>query len=412
MVNVPILMRRLREADQSLLHALQQVGPLTFFKDYRTTGSTAADYSLGSATGTMTVSRDASSPATYVDASGVVQTITTSSTPRFTYGFYDSTGFVSRPGLLMEGGSTNLVTHPSQFDNAAWTATNVTVTADTEVAPDATTTADTLTATAANGTVLLAAGVTAQTFSVFLKRKTGTGNVQISADGGSNYTTVTLFTTKWVRVQVTAASAAQTCGIRIVTNGDAVYAWGAQFENVNFASTLIGVNATAALTRGLEKLSYLNSNNRTAATESMFFKLTPFASSASITVSQILLASDTKNRSLIVSSTNSGRFRFAPNSTDSPAVILNLIEADVTAGTSVVGSATCASTGDPNATLYQDAANSVSSDVDWTSPAWGTNFYVGTASNGAGGMYGIVEAIAFFSSAMSASNVATATALL
>jgi hypothetical protein len=45
-------------------------------------------------------------------------------------------------GLLMEQQSTNLVTYSSQFDNAAWTKSNSSVTADTIIAPDGTLTGD------------------------------------------------------------------------------------------------------------------------------------------------------------------------------------------------------------------------------------------------------------------------------
>jgi len=45
-------------------------------------------------------------------------------------------------GLLVEQQSTNLVTYSEQFDNASWTKTNATITANTVVAPDGTLTGD------------------------------------------------------------------------------------------------------------------------------------------------------------------------------------------------------------------------------------------------------------------------------
>lgn len=118
------------------------------------------------------------------------------------------------------------------FDNASWTKSNVTVAADAVAAPDGTTTADTLTATSANGTVLQSVTETAVswTFSVWLKRKTGSGNIQIQLDG-STYVTKAV-TTEWQRFSVTqtGGAGATSLGIKIVTSGDAVWAWGAQAE--------------------------------------------------------------------------------------------------------------------------------------------------------------------------------------
>ena len=125
----------------------------------------------------------------------------------------------------------NLLTFSEQFDNAAWTKSSVTVTANTDTAPNGTLTADTLAATGANGTTLgslvLVAG--SYTFSVWLRRKTGTGNIDISAHSGGTWVTQTI-TSSWARYTVTQTLTAgtRTPGIWIVTSGDEVYAWGAQ----------------------------------------------------------------------------------------------------------------------------------------------------------------------------------------
>ena len=139
----------------------------------------------------------------------------------------------SRPTLRAR---YNLLTYSEQFDNAAWAATNVTVTNSlSPVAPDGTATAETLTASGANGTVLqsITAIAGGHTFSVYLRRRTGTGNIDIQAGDGV-YSTVTL-TSDWQRftVAATLTAGARTPGIRIVTSGDAVDAWGAQLVQTN-----------------------------------------------------------------------------------------------------------------------------------------------------------------------------------
>jgi len=125
----------------------------------------------------------------------------------------------------------NLLTFSEQFDNADWTKSSVTVTANTDTAPDGTLTADTLAATGANGTTLgslvLVGG--SYTFSVWLRRKTGTGDVEISAHSSGTWVTQTI-TSSWARYTVTQTLTVgtRTPGVRIVTSGDEVYAWGAQ----------------------------------------------------------------------------------------------------------------------------------------------------------------------------------------
>jgi hypothetical protein len=119
----------------------------------------------------------------------------------------------------------------SQDYSATWTVTSLTpVTGKT--APDATSTATEFTSTAANA--VLTQGYTAiageYTFSVFLRRVTGTGDIQIAADNGT--WTTRAITSSWARYEVTqtVTAGAKTAGIRIVTSGDAIEVWGAQLE--------------------------------------------------------------------------------------------------------------------------------------------------------------------------------------
>jgi hypothetical protein len=52
--------------------------------------------------------------------------------------------FTASSSAMLRGGSTNILTYSEQFDNAAWTKSNSTVTANTIVAPDGSLTADKL----------------------------------------------------------------------------------------------------------------------------------------------------------------------------------------------------------------------------------------------------------------------------
>jgi hypothetical protein len=136
----------------------------------------------------------------------------------------------------------------SQDYSATWTVTNLTpVTGKT--APDSTSTATEFTAGAANA--VLTQGYTAiagsYTFSVYLRRVTGTGDIQIAADNGTWTTKV--ITGTWARYDVTqtVAAGSKTAGVRVVTSGDAIEVWGAQLEQRS-AVTAYTVTTTQPIT--------------------------------------------------------------------------------------------------------------------------------------------------------------------
>lgn len=130
---------------------------------------------------------------------------------------------------------TNLLTYSQEFDNVAWTKGNATVTANTTVAPDGTTTGDTIagvTAGAANfirPATLPTAVATQYTFSIWVRAGTATTCSLIIRDNtaatnlavtsqivsgpgsvsGSPIVNVTgLSTTEWTRVAITLVSPA------------------------------------------------------------------------------------------------------------------------------------------------------------------------------------------------------------
>ena len=127
----------------------------------------------------------------------------------------------------------NLLGFTENFDNAAWAKSNATITSgftDIYGQPFA----QQITATGADATVLssyTAVASTPYTFSVYLQRVSGTGNVDISIDG-TTWVTQTL-TTTLQRFSVTGSSTAgaKTPGIRIVASGDVVIAFGAQLSD-------------------------------------------------------------------------------------------------------------------------------------------------------------------------------------
>jgi hypothetical protein len=156
-------------------------------------------------------------------------------------GNLESIGYFSN-GFGGLGNFGNLLTFSEQFDNAAWTKTNVTApTADTVVAPDGQTSAESLATSASGGSVSQTSGTAPTnnnyTFSVWLKSASGTQSVDLRIDGATTGTgtvkTVTARTT-WQRFFVTQNTNGFTGNIKPLifpggTGGSGtVHAWGAQ----------------------------------------------------------------------------------------------------------------------------------------------------------------------------------------
>lgn len=107
--------------------------------------------------------------ATFVGSNGLIQSSAINE-PRFDY---DPVTLAAK-GLLIEEQRTNLVLRSEDFDNAGWTKTNATISANAIAAPNGTVTADKITPTAVSGEhfvrqiITVSAGSTV-TASVFVK---------------------------------------------------------------------------------------------------------------------------------------------------------------------------------------------------------------------------------------------------
>lgn len=145
---------------------------------------------------------------------------------------YDNVSTLER-GVLIESSATNFCLHSNDQTNAAWVKTNMTV-AKNEVGLDGNAnTACTLTATAANATCLQsfvhASGT--RCGSIYISRKTGTGNIDVTVDNGVTW--ITMGTVDGLFRRHFTAQAALTngvFGIRIVDSGDEIIVDGGQYE--------------------------------------------------------------------------------------------------------------------------------------------------------------------------------------
>jgi len=132
---------------------------------------------------------------------------------------------------LIEPAATNLALYASDFTQdggAPWTLSNMTA-AKTATGPDGVAnSASTLTATDANATALQAitSASASRVTSMFVKRRTGSGNIDLTQDNGATWATQTV-TASWTRVSLAAVTSANpTVGIRVVTSGDEIdVAW-------------------------------------------------------------------------------------------------------------------------------------------------------------------------------------------
>ena len=117
----------------------------------------------------------------------------------------------------------------------------------------------TLTATDANGTFTQAITATAvaYTTSFWIRRRTGSGAIELTADG-STWAAVTV-TAAWTRVSVsqTASAASLNIGLRIVTSGDAVDVDLAQYELGAYPSSTI-ITAGSSVARAADALRLIN----------------------------------------------------------------------------------------------------------------------------------------------------------
>lgn len=224
-------------------------------------------------TGPTTFSR--AGTATYTTKAGLLATA--ASGELRPYYLYPETHLM---GVLLEAAGTNLALQSEDFTNASWAKTNVTVTGNTTTDPKGTATADTLSATVADGYVaqtITFTGNADKAVSVWLKAGTAARTDILLRDTTASATrllalvawsagvpTVTMTTGTMVlleafagglyRLHMTAPGvvAANTNSLRIAPAGigtsatGTVIAWGAQAEDVSKPTSYMATTTTAA----------------------------------------------------------------------------------------------------------------------------------------------------------------------
>lgn len=153
-------------------------------------------------------------------------------------------------GYLPEYARTNVALHNRDLTDAAWTATNITAAKDQTGIDGVANSASSITASAANGTILqaitLASSARFQT--AYVKRLVGSGTIEMTMDNGSTWTAITV-TSAWTRVSIpTQTLVNPTVGFRVQTSGDSIAVDVVQNENGTRPSSVI-LTAAASVTR-------------------------------------------------------------------------------------------------------------------------------------------------------------------
>lgn len=187
--------------------------------------------------------------------------------------FAANTPRITDQGLLVEQGSTNTALYSRDMTQASWVAVNMTTALNAVGADGVANSATTLTATAGNATILqaLTIGSAAETYSVYLKRVSGTGTINISENGGSSWTACTINSTSFTRCSVEATLANPSVGIQIVTNGDVIIADFNQNEALAFPTSPIPTTTTS-VTRNLDKVFWTVPGWTNFSVASFFFQ--------------------------------------------------------------------------------------------------------------------------------------------
>jgi hypothetical protein len=177
------------------------------------------------------------------------------------------------PRLLLEPQRQNLVTFSESFDNAGWTKTNTTITANTAISPDGYQNADR--AQLAAGALLFQSGLGSagsNTLSVYAKATSGTSaKFRFFANGNTLLSSDQTATGEWQRFTFTYTFSAVTAGISVATTGaDDVLFYGFQHEIGAYATSYIPT-LSASATRGADAASKTGISSLIGQTEGVLF---------------------------------------------------------------------------------------------------------------------------------------------
>lgn len=182
-------------------------------------------------------------------------------------------------GTLVEPAATNLLLRSEEFDDAYWSKNaSAVVTANTDVAPDGNTTADTLTPIASEfsgvfRTITTAAG--AHTMSVYARVASGTKLFRFFRFNGADGTVASpnfTITTTWQRFTWTTSPTASATWYIVNAAADTTpyFIWGAQLETGAVATSYIPTVASTE-TRTADSVTFTGASSLIGQTEGTLY---------------------------------------------------------------------------------------------------------------------------------------------
>lgn len=179
-------------------------------------------------------------------------------------------------GYFAEAAGIQLVTPTASIrdmSDASWAKVTITAAKTSTGIDGVGSSCSRVTATAGNGTILqtLVAAASNRTYSCFIKRITGTGEIDISEDG-TTWTNITsqINSATFTRVFITVSQLNAAFGLRIVTSGDAIDVDFNQFESGSFPSSPM---ATAGAARNADVLTFAFAGNASASVGTAYAEL-------------------------------------------------------------------------------------------------------------------------------------------
>jgi hypothetical protein len=323
------------------------------------------------------------------------------------------------PSLLLEPQRANLALFSEQLNNAAWTKSSVTITANNIVSPDGYTNADLATATAGGEllqfTTLSAS--TAYTFSFYVKKGTAADAKYrvYNFDNGTNVVAPTSYisqtnTSTWVRVSVSFTSSATgvNYGIYLIDQASAgtMFFYGAQLEAGSYVSSYIPTlgSSVTRLADAASKTGISSLIGQTSGTVFADFNCKSVANTGSYD-SIINIATDANNSiDIIKNNTTAELYVFA--------IVGGVIQVNSVGipGTNVLGNHKVALAYNLNDYVcYLDGVQ-VFTDTSATVPAC-SNLYVGQYLAGTGQLGGTIKTAALYTTRLSNSELASITTL-
>lgn len=353
--------------------------------DFQNNLSSANTYPNGTATSQLTLTRT---------TSGYAQSQSGTWTS-FSSGQFRQTD----KGLLIEEARTNSLLQNRDMTNAAWVKGATATVAQTQIGIDGGANSATLVtggAVTATNTVLqtITLGSAADVYSVFIKRVTGSGVIEISADG-STWTAV-VPTASYQQFQVPQTLANPVCGVRITANGDQIA--------VDFSQLETGVGATspilttvAAVTRNADVVTLTSNGSLSLAAGTWYAEYNELVGPVSVLGEIVAMRVDANNDVKLE--------RLASNKLDLAVTVASVGQAAVTGTNNVVANtiyrlAGAYATNDFRARMSSSLGANPADDSSGTVPTGAFTVGVGN-SNSAAFIDGYIRRLAWFNVAQS-----------